>query len=80
MDKKTIIEAAKRVSPIFKCTGSFVSTDGVWCTCNTPAKLKAYIESLGFKVVKAYDEPFSAAIVETADGYKIAFNGHCKKM
>lgn len=77
LTKEKIIQAAKAVSPMFGRRGSFVSTDGEWCRCLTPEKFKAYLERMGFEVVKCYATSFSNAIAETADGYKIAYNGHC---
>lgn len=78
MTKDKIIKAAEAVSPMFGRRGSFVNTDGEWCSCKTPAMFKAYLEGLGFEVVKCYATNFSSAIAETADGYQIAYNGHCR--
>ena len=77
MTREMIIQAAERVSPMFGKIGSFVNTDGEWCTCTTPAKFKTYLERLGFTVVRCYSTSFSTAIAETEDGYMIAYNGNC---
>lgn len=79
MTRMEIIKAAEVVSPIGGAIGSFVSTDGEWCTCTTPAKFRAYLEKLGFQVVKCESTSFSTAIAQTADGYVIAYNGSCTK-
>lgn len=77
LTREKIIEVANRVSPMFGSVGGFVNTDGEWCTCTTPEKFKAYLERLGFKVVKCYATAYSTAIAETSDGYKLAYNGNC---
>ena len=80
LTKEKIIQTAEAVSPMFGRGGGFVNTDGEWCSCTTPAKFKAYLERLGFEVVKCYATDFSTAIAETADGYQLAYNGHCRKI
>lgn len=77
LTREKIIQAAETVSPMFGRVGSFVNTDGEWCSCTTTEKFRAYLESLGFEVVKCYATDFSTAIAETVDGYKLAYNGHC---
>lgn len=77
MTKDKIIEAANYVSPRYGKIGSFVDTDGEWCTRTTPSKFRAYLERLGFEVVRCYSTNYASAIAETADGYTIAYNGHC---
>lgn len=76
--KDQVIAAANRKS--YCGTGGYVNTDGEWCTCTTPEKFRGFLERLGFEVTHCYSTSFSTAIAETADGYKIAYNGHCKKM
>lgn len=78
LTREKIIQTAEIVSPMFGHVGGFVNTDGEWCSCTTPAKFKAYLERLGFKVVKCYATRFSSAIAETADGYELAYNGYCR--
>ena len=78
MTKEKIIEAANKKT--YWGTGSYVNTDGEWAVCNRPEKLKAYIESLGFEVVKVYSTYNSSAIVETKDGYKMFYNGYVTKI
>lgn len=77
MTKEKIIEVANKTT--HWGTGGFVNTDCIWCTCNTPEKLKAYIESLGFEVVRAFSTSTCSALVETKDGYRLAYNGHVYK-
>ena len=75
--REKIMETANYVSPIFGRIGGYVNTDGKWSECNTTEKFKAYLESLGFLVIKCYSTSYSSAIAETADGYRIAYNGNC---
>lgn len=77
LTKEKIIAAAEEVSPRFGKVGGFVSLDADWCASNTPKKFKAYLERFGFVVTACYATDFSTAIAETADGYKLAYNGHC---
>ena len=77
LTREKIIKTAEEASPMFGRVGGFVSTDGEWCRCTTPAKFKVYLEKLGFVVTACYATDFSTAIAETADGYKLAYNGHC---
>lgn len=78
LTKEKIIQAAEAVSLLYGRIGSFVCTDGEWSSCSNPAKFKEYLERMGFEVVKCYATSFSSAIAETADGYQIAYNGHCR--
>lgn len=80
LTKEKIIKTAESVSPMFGRVGGFINTDGEWCRSTTPEKFKAYLESLGFTVVKCYATSYSSAIAETIDGYKLAYNGHCGKI
>lgn len=80
LTREKIIQTAETVSPISGRIGGFVNTDGEWCGCTTPEKFRAYLERLGFTVVKCYATAFSNAIAETAEGYQMAYNGHCRKV
>ena len=75
MTKEIIMEVANRPGRMLGGEGGYVDTDGEWCLCHTPAKLKKYIESLGFKVVKATKTCGCSAWIETACGYGMAYTG-----
>ena len=62
LTREKIIKTAEEVSPMFGRVGGFVSTDGEWCRCTTPAKFKVYLEKLGFVVTACYATDFSTGL------------------
>ena len=59
--------------------GGYVNTDGEWCSATTPEKFKKFLEGIGFEVISCKETKYSTAIAITADGYRIAYNGHVSK-
>ena len=60
--------------------GGFVSTDGAWCCTRNPQEFREFLEGLGFEVKTCVATKNSTAVATTADGYKITWNGYCKKI
>lgn len=75
--KQSIIKAANYKSKYFGTIGGFVNLDEPWLRCRTAREFAEYIESLGFTVVSFKSTGYSLAIVDTKEGYRIAYNGNC---
>lgn len=71
--KEKVTEAANRAH------GGFVNTDGDWCMTRTPSEFRGFLAKLGFEVTECKETAESTAIAITAEGYKIAWNGYCRR-
>lgn len=80
MTKQKVIEAANKENKFFSGRGSYVNTDGEWCSTRTPKEFKTYLEKLGFEVLTCIETPYSKAIATTKEGISIAWNGFCTLM
>lgn len=76
VEKKTVKNMV--IEAVNECC--FVNTDGEWCSTRTPEEFKRFLEKEGFEVVDCFSRPGTTAIAITTDGYRIAWNGHCRKL
>ena len=60
--------------------GGFVNTDGDWSMASNEDAFRKMLEKLGFTVIECKETYNSTAVAITEDGYRIAYNGYCKRV
>jgi hypothetical protein len=60
--------------------GGYINTDGYWAGTRTPEELAALIEKIGFKVESAVSTATCTALITTAEGFEMSWNGYVRKL
>lgn len=78
--RNEMIERANEVGMMKGNVGSFICTDGEWCSCRGTKEFKEFIERQGFEVESCIETETCSALATTKDGYQFAYNGFCKNL